>query len=121
MHVEGEPWEDRLRSWLGDCDAWVVQRELMDPPEYVELWLKDAGLHPSMGGDPAAYREQYDAWLDWFERSRVSGVGIGWINVRRSGRAAPDVRIEEWPYDVEQYARSGGRRVGGADRAAPDG
>jgi hypothetical protein len=32
----------------------------------------------------------------------VSGVGLGWINVRRSGRAAPDVRIEEWPYDVEQ-------------------
>jgi methylase of polypeptide subunit release factors len=102
VQIDGEPWEERLRSWLGDCDAWVIQREALDPAEYVELWLKDAGLHPSAGGDVMAYRQRYDAWLQWFDAHRVRGVGLGWITLRRTGRATPDVRLEEWPYEVEQ-------------------
>lgn len=93
------PWEERLRGWVegSGCDVWVVQREVADPAQYVELWLKDAGLHGS-----AEYAERYDAWLSWFEEQGVEGIGFGWINLRRTDRPAPVLRFEEWPYDVEQ-------------------
>ena len=42
----GRPWDERLADLARrDCDALVVQREVVDPATYVELWLKDAGLH----------------------------------------------------------------------------
>ena len=63
-----------------DCDALVVQREVLDPAAYVELWLKDAGLH---GG--ADYLERYDTWLSWFDEQGIEGVGFGWINLRAVG------------------------------------
>ncbi len=95
------PWDDRLASWVGaDADAWVVQREVLDPAAYVELWLKDAGLHGA-----ADYLARYDTWLSWFEEQGVEGIGFGWINLRRRGSAAagaPVRELLEWPYDVEQ-------------------
>jgi hypothetical protein len=93
--VEGVPWEERLAAWLPpDHAALVVQREVLDPAAYVELWLKDAGLHGSVG-----YRARYDAWLGWFEAQRIEAVGFGWIGVR----AAPGRHeLLDWPYAVEQ-------------------
>jgi methylase of polypeptide subunit release factors len=92
-------WDERLADWFGDaeCDVWVVQREVLDPAEYVELWLRDAGVH----GAPD-YRRRYDDWLSWFEEQRIDAVGFGWINVRRVERPAPDVHLEEWRWEVEQ-------------------
>lgn len=93
--AEGTPWDERLASWLpGGTSAFVVQREVLDPAGYVELWLKDAGLH----GGPD-YTERYDAWLGWMEAQGIEGVGFGWINVRRGGEAR---EFLDWPYDVEQ-------------------
>lgn len=95
------PWDERLATWLpDDCDALVVQREVLDPASYVELWLKDAGHHPATGGDPAAYVQRYDTWLSWLEEQGVGGIGFGWINLHRTGGATRD--LLEWPYDVEQ-------------------
>ncbi|QZY29385.1 DUF7059 domain-containing protein [Nocardioides coralli] len=93
--VEGRPWEERLADWLpADHTALVVQREVLDPTAYVELWLKDAGLHGSV-----AYRTRYDAWLDWFEEQQIEALGFGWICVR----AAPGgQQLLDWPYAVEQ-------------------
>jgi methylase of polypeptide subunit release factors len=98
VHRRGEPWQDRVGGWLAGtgCDAWVVQREVADPAEYVELWLKDAGVH----GRPD-YPERYDAWLAWFEEQGVEGVGFGWLHLRRVDRD-PVVHLEEWPFEVEQ-------------------
>ncbi len=98
VHRAGEPWQDRLGGWLAGCgcDAWVVQREVADPAEYVELWLKDSGHHGT-----ATYREQYDTWLAWFAEQGIEGIGFGWVNLRRVDRD-PVLRLEEWPYDVEQ-------------------
>ena len=90
------PWGERVASWVPDgCDALVVQREVLDPAAYVELWLKDAGLH----GAPD-YPARYDTWLSWFEDQGIEAVGFGWINLRRSGGSARE--LLEWPYDVEQ-------------------
>ena len=54
--------------------------------QYAELWLRDGGDHRD---DPAAYAARYDAWLDDFERAKVSGVGFGWISLRKSGSDTP--------------------------------
>jgi hypothetical protein len=92
----GTPWDARLAGWLrpGD-DALVVQREVVDPAAYVELWLKDAG---SQSG--ADYTRRYDTWLSWFEEQGIEGVGFGWINVRAGGSGRHE--LLDWPYEVEQ-------------------
>ncbi|HWU22630.1 MAG TPA: class I SAM-dependent methyltransferase [Nocardioides sp.] len=98
----GRPWDERIGSWLpADCDAFVVQREVLDPASYVELWLKDSGHHPATGGDRRQYAERYDTWLSWLEHQGVGGIGFGWINLHRSG-GARTVELLEWPYEVEQ-------------------
>ncbi|WP_086726719.1 DUF7059 domain-containing protein [Streptomyces carpinensis] len=100
QHVEGEDWQDRLRSWVPrGCDAWIVQREVQDVTQYAELWLRDSGDHRR---DPAEYQARYDAWLDEFEARKVKAVGFGWITLRRTGSAVPSVTVEEWPHPVEQ-------------------
>jgi hypothetical protein len=89
------PWDERLSEWLDPgCDALVVQREVLDPASYVELWLRDAGRHSTPG-----YLEAYDAWLGWFEGQGVEGIGFGWINLRRGGSAR---ELLDWPHPVEQ-------------------
>lgn len=94
----GADWRERLASWVDpECDAFVVQREVVDPASYVELWLKDAGQHGA-----ADYAVRYDTWLSWFEEQGIEAVGFGWINLRRSGAADPARELLEWPYDVEQ-------------------
>ncbi len=94
--VRGSDWEERLGSWLSDdCDSLVIQREVIDPSEYVELWLKDEGVH----GSPE-YPRRYDTWLSWFDEQGIEGVGFGWINLRAGGTGQH--RLEEWRYDVEQ-------------------
>ena len=103
VHVEGRPWEERVAQWLEPeppderCDAWVVQREVADPAQYVELWLRDAGHERSPD-----YTRRYDAWVAWFEQQGVTGVGFGWVALRRTDREVTSVRVEEWPYEVEQ-------------------
>lgn len=101
--MEGEEWQDRLRSWVpAGCDAWIVQREVQDVTQYAELWLRDSGDHRS---DPEAYAERYEAWLDEFEARGTTSVGFGWITLRRSAAAAagnPSIVVEEWPHAVLQ-------------------
>ncbi|MFI7408706.1 methyltransferase [Streptomyces sp. NPDC049627] len=100
QHVEGEDWQDRLRSWVPrGCDAWIVQREVQDVTQYAELWLRDAGDHR---GDLAEYQARYDAWLDEFEARKVKAVGFGWITLRKTSAAVPSITVEEWPHPVEQ-------------------
>jgi hypothetical protein len=97
------PWDERIGSWLSDeCDALVVQREVLDPAAYVELWLKDAGRHGTAG-----YLEAYDAWLRWFDEQRIEGIGFGWVNLRRGGSVH---ELLDHPYAVEQPV---GPAVGG--------
>ena len=99
LQVRGVPWEERLGGWLegSGCDGWVVRRDVQDPAEYAELWLRDS----CEAGTPE-YRARYEAWLDYFERHDVTGVGFGWIVLRRSGAGGPAVRVEELRHAVEE-------------------
>ena len=120
-HLELCDWAERLREWIEPtgCDAHVVQREVMDPAAYVELWLADAGL----AGAPD-YVRRYGAWLDYFDELGVEAVGLGWIVLQRAGREQPSVRIEDWPHPVEQpiaaTLRVGSERVEASRRCEGD-
>ncbi|OLT31567.1 methyltransferase [Actinomadura sp. CNU-125] len=96
LHVDGVPWDERVGGWAeaSGCEAWVVQRDVQDPAEYAELWLRDS----CEAGTPE-YRARYAAWLDHFERQRVTGVGFGWITLRKGDGP---VRVEELRHAVEE-------------------
>ena len=87
-HRAGEPWTQRVAGWLddvpGDLDVHVVQREVQDPAEYAELWIRDGGT--TSGPD---FDALYAAWLDDFDRRDVEAVGFGLVVVRRADDAAP--------------------------------
>ena len=100
---EGD-WQERVTGWLTGrgVDAWVWQREVADPGEYVSLWLRDAGETPSA----PRWAARYDAWLDWFDRAGVVAVGMGLAVLRRhdggNGGSAEILVAEDVPQAVEQ-------------------
>lgn len=87
----GERWDERIGAWLdaSGLDGWVVQRELQDPAQYAETWIRDGGTTPDR--DPSGWRERYGAWLDDFATRDVEGIGFGIVTLRRpvTGGAAP--------------------------------
>jgi SAM-dependent methyltransferase len=90
-----QEWSERVIGWLpSGCDAWVWQREIADPGEYVSLWLRDAGEQPGTG----RWSARYDEWLDWFAAARIIAVGMGMVTLWRTDRAQP-IRVLE---DVRQ-------------------
>ncbi|MGX7679876.1 DUF7782 domain-containing protein [Jatrophihabitans sp. DSM 45814] len=95
-----ERWQDRLDAWLAhaDCDAWIWQREVADPGEYVSMWLRDAGLQPGS----QAWRSRYDRWADWFVTNGVLAVGMGLVNLHRTGATPRVVLAEDVVQPIEQ-------------------
>ncbi len=107
-------WDERLAQWLAPGhDALVVQREVLDPAAYVELWLKDAGRHGAVD-----YLHRYDTWLSWFDEQGVEAIGFGWINLHASARTTQRIELLSWPYDVEQPIAPAVRDWGLADPGA---
>lgn len=92
--VRGEDWQDRLAGWTTDREAWAVQREQLDPSEYVELWLRDAGLH----GTPQ-YTGRYDDWMHYLDQYDVEAIGMGWITLHN---VKGELDAESWPYEIER-------------------
>jgi methylase of polypeptide subunit release factors len=101
LHVRGQDWPDRVRSWLPDgVDAWIVQREVTDPALHVGTWQRDAGLDLRSPGA----RAQAGAWLDWLAAQKVEAVGFGFLTLRRVEGAGtdgePTVVVEDLPGDL---------------------
>src|SRR5206468_12453665 len=69
LHVAGEDWRDRVADWVSDlgCDAWLIERDVQDPVDYVSTWLADAGERDTPLGQK---------WLRWFDEADVEGVGF---------------------------------------------
>lgn len=80
---------DRVRGWVErspvPLDAWVIERERLDPIAYAELWIRDGGTVP--GTD--AYERLLGAWLDDFDRRGVREVGFGYVLLRRRRDGMP--------------------------------
>ncbi|MGQ0846005.1 MAG: DUF7059 domain-containing protein [Sporichthyaceae bacterium] len=95
-HRRGRDWREQVAGWLPPgVDAWVLQRETLDPAAYVSLWLHDCG-------DVAApdYLDRYDAWLTRLEEAGIEAVGFGWIVLHRTDAAVPTQVVEDWPQPV---------------------
>lgn len=86
---DGADWRDRVRAWVeaSGLDAWVVQRELIDPAQYAELWGRDGGHVAGSSESGAAFEAMYAAWLDDFEARGVAAIGFGVITLQRPQRA----------------------------------
>ncbi|MFF3037736.1 DUF7059 domain-containing protein [Arthrobacter citreus] len=95
-----DAWNARLRSWLPDgMDAWVIQREVLSPAEYAEMWLRDAAENR----DRDEYAASYAAYLRDFASRGTIGVGFGsvWMRRRANSTAAPLLRFEEITHPLE--------------------
>ena len=80
-------WARGPAAWIpDDLDAWVIQREVLAPPDYAEMWLRDGGQTPRDRG----YEKAYSAWLEDFARRGVVGVGMGYISLRAPERESGD-------------------------------
>lgn len=103
-HRRGEPWTERVGQWLDESglDGWVIQREVQDPAEYAELWIRDGGTTPER--EPGPWAEAYGAWLDDFASRDVEGIGFGLVTLRRPlDGARPTLRrLEEHSGALEQ-------------------
>lgn len=94
LHVKGRDWSERVADWLPEEGArvWAVEREVLDPLDYVRTWQRDSGeTHDA---------EQAAEWLDWFEANDVEGIGFGFITIRRID-GPTEVVCEEVRHAVE--------------------
>ncbi len=82
-------WGLRLAQWFEGLkvDAWVVQRDVLDPARYIEMWLQDAD--PRGGVNEDAYR----AWLADFDAAGVGAIGMGFMAIRRHDGDEGDVHV----------------------------
>ncbi|WP_372593612.1 methyltransferase [Actinotalea sp.] len=102
-HRGGQDWTERVGGWLDQAglDGWVVQREVLDPAEYAELWLRDGGT--TRERDRARWESGLTAWLEDFEQRGVDAVGLGMVVLRRPLAGGPSMRrLEEQPGAVRQ-------------------
>ncbi|MGW2091999.1 DUF7059 domain-containing protein [Promicromonospora sukumoe] len=102
-HRGGESWTERVGRWLDQAglDGWIIQREVLDPAEYAETWIRDGGTTPDR--EPAAWAAAYGAWLDDFASRDVEAVGFGIVTLRRPVSGAPTLRrLEEHTGSVRQ-------------------
>lgn len=86
-------WARGPAAWIPDgLDAWVIQREVLAPPDYAEMWLRDGGQTPRDRG----YEKAYAAWLEDFARRGVVGVGMGYISVRAPAGESGERESGDW-------------------------
>ena len=95
-------WSRGPASWVPPgTGAWLVQREVQDPCEYAETWLRDA----SQQRDVTDYERAYAAYLDDFDSRDVAAVGFGMVWLYRPGEETPDIApriFETVPHPIQQ-------------------
>ena len=79
-------WAQRVDAWLEGLpvDAWVVQRDVLEPARYVDMWIRDSGgqLMPR-----ADYDRAFTSWLVDFRRAGTGAIGMGFVALRRLDEA----------------------------------
>lgn len=95
----GQDWTTRVGRWLdqavdGDgvpLDSWVIQRDVLDPAQYAQLWARDGGVTSTR-----THERLVRAWLDDLSARDVQAIGMGLVMLRRPGPdTAPLRRLEE--------------------------
>ena len=79
-------WSWRVDSWCDGLpvDAWVVQRDVLDPARYVDMWIRDSGGQLM---DRADYERAFTSWLADFRRAGTGAIGMGFVALRRLDEA----------------------------------
>ena len=93
-HVDGEDWRQRLESWFVDtgCDAYVLEREALDPAAHAASWLRQTE-------QTGTWHDDFDAWMADSEANRIEAIGFGLITMRKRDTGTPWFRAEEAPQD----------------------
>ncbi|QSB06247.1 methyltransferase [Natronoglycomyces albus] len=75
LEIKGERSEDRVAAWFPSegVRVWAVEREQLDPLDYVRNWQRDSGDQ----ADP----HETAQWLNWFSERKVEGIGFGFVTV----------------------------------------
>ncbi len=91
---------ERVRAWVASSpvplEAWVVEREQLDPIQYAEMWIRDGGTTP---GTPR-HDELLAAWLDDFSARGVTAIGFGYVLLRRATGAPALARYERVTHPI---------------------
>ena len=85
----GQDGLERVGEWIEHAseragavvDAWVIERDRVDPVQYAETWARDGGARP---GSPE-FDSLIASWIGDFASRKVLSVGLGSIRVRRAG------------------------------------
>ena len=79
-------WSWRVDSWLDGLpvDAWVVQRDVLDPARYVDMWIRDSGGQLMARAD---YERAFTSWLADFRSAGTGAIGMGFVALRRLDEA----------------------------------
>lgn len=106
---------ERVRGWIADAaetagplDAWVIERDRVEPAQYAETWARDGGARPGS----AEFEDLMEAWLADFSARRTVAVGLGSIRVRRGDPSRPDAGVIHVEHAAGGYgAEAPGRRL----------
>lgn len=98
-HVRGQSWRQRVASWLPaqGVSAWVLQRDEVDPGQYVSTWLRDESI--DVRSPEGIARTQ--RWLEYFRAHEVESIGFGWIFLRVIGDRPSEITAEELAHRFE--------------------
>ena len=79
-------WSWRVDSWCDGLpvDAWVVQRDVLDPARYVDMWIRDSGGQLMARAD---YERAFTSWLADFRSAGTGAIGMGFVALRRLDEA----------------------------------
>lgn len=80
-----DAWREPIADMIGDREAWVVLRDAVDPAQYAEMWLQDAGITGS------AFTMAYCLWLREIEAASI-GFGCLTVGARRGPQRLEDYR-----------------------------
>jgi SAM-dependent methyltransferase len=99
---------DRVRAWTAGLDAWVIERDTLDPALYAETWIRDGGLRP--GGDD--FDRLYGLWLDDFRSRAVDRIGFGYFTLRRPVGTPTLSRFERLSGELGEHGAGLGSAIG---------
>jgi hypothetical protein len=104
---------DRVRAWTAGLDAWVIERDTLDPALYAETWIRDGGLRPGTG----EFDRLYELWLDDFASRAVDRIGFGYFTLHRPLRAPTLFRFERLSGELGEHGAGLGTAIGATLRA----
>ncbi|WP_053545091.1 DUF7782 domain-containing protein [Corynebacterium deserti] len=101
VHSKDQSWQQRVAEWIPDTGyvAWIIERDAVNPAQYVGTWLKDESL--DLRSSEAA--ERTTAWLRHFDNANVTGVGFGFIAIQRLGDDEADAKSDILAESMTQY------------------